>query len=174
MCSCFHGHSSLDLFIVFDAMDRHQRVPDDEAICPCLLCPGVRPLCPHYFVWVSGSSRHATPHFKYFFSFFVSITGPPDLTQSSMGQQVQIRGPWALGHFPLKDQLEHLMCTGHSHDSSPTVSVSQADGTFINKTTSSICVLSCNTQSKNSSEFLLEQPASILILLQPSKYFNVC
>lgn len=70
MCSCFHGHSSLDLFIVFDAMNRHQRVPDDEAICPCLLCPGVRPLCPHYFVWVSGSSRHTTPHFKYFFSFF--------------------------------------------------------------------------------------------------------
>lgn len=121
---------------------------------PCLLCPGVRPLCPHYFVWVSGSSRHATPQSKYFFFFlcFVSITGPPDLTQSSTVQQVQIRGPWALGHFTLKDQLEHLLCIGHSHDGSPTVSVSPADGTFINTTNSAVFVLARHTQSKNSFE----------------------
>lgn len=37
-------------FIVFDAVNRHQRVPDDEAICPRLHCPGLHPLCPHYFV----------------------------------------------------------------------------------------------------------------------------
>lgn len=55
-CSYFHGHCSPDLFIVFDAMNRHQRVPDDEAICPHLLCPGLHPLCPQYFVWVPSSN----------------------------------------------------------------------------------------------------------------------
>lgn len=59
-------------FIVFDATNRHQRVPDDEAICPRLPCPGLHPLCPQYFVWVPGSNsqqHHIANTFFFFFCF---------------------------------------------------------------------------------------------------------
>lgn len=89
-------------FIVFDATNRHQRVPDDEAICPRLPCPGLHPLCPQYFVWVPGSNsqqHHIANTFLFF--FFVSIIGRPDSTRGATGQRVQISWPQALGHFAL-------------------------------------------------------------------------
>lgn len=97
ICSYFHGHCSPASFIVFDAMNRHQRVPDDKPICPFLPCPGFHPLCPHYFVWVPGSNsqqRHIANTF-----FFVSIIGSPDSSRGATGQWVQISWPQALGHF---------------------------------------------------------------------------
>lgn len=94
-----HGHCSQALSVVFDANNRHQRVPDDEAICPCLPRPGLHPLCPHYFVWVPGCSGQQ--HHIANTSFFVSIIGQPDSTRSATGQRVQISWPGALGHFTL-------------------------------------------------------------------------
>lgn len=71
-CSHFHGHCPSASFIVFDAMNRHQRVPDDEAICPRLPCPGLHPLCPHYFVWVPGSNsqQHHTANTFFCFNYW--------------------------------------------------------------------------------------------------------
>lgn len=100
ICSYFHGHCSPPSFIVFDAMNRHQRVPDDKAICPHLPCPGLHPLCPHYFVWVPGSNSQQH-HIANTFFFFVSIIGSPDSSRSATGQWVQISWPQALGHFAL-------------------------------------------------------------------------
>lgn len=69
ICSYFHGHCSPASFIVFDAMNRHQRVPDDKTICPFLPCPGFHPLCPHYFVWVPGSNSQQRHIANTFFLF---------------------------------------------------------------------------------------------------------
>lgn len=58
--------------------------------------------------------------------------------------------PSAFGHFTLKDQFEYRICFGSSRNSSLIVSVSPADGAFIDKKNySSIFVLACHTHSKN-------------------------
>lgn len=93
LCAGFHSLCSPHLFIVFEAQNRHQRSPDDEAICssPLPWPPSIMStlLCLRSGAPGASNTTLQTPLFFFLFVWCASVISLADSTLSSTGQTEQ-------------------------------------------------------------------------------------